>query len=115
MKLISLFNVSNTLGDITNLQFREKFKAGFYADSLRGAIIIDSEGILIDTPIVFEGSSGQYSWSGYLKRAPDGNIRDLSAFSFTHFCVAGSDPLSTIISSYVKIVFCLILFTKAFV
>ena len=78
LKLISLFNVSNTLGDITNLQFREKFKAGFYADSLRGAIIIDSEGILIDTPIVFEGSSGQYSWSGNLKRAPDGNIRDLS-------------------------------------
>ena len=26
LKLISLFNVSNTLGDITNLQFREKFK-----------------------------------------------------------------------------------------
>ena len=27
---------------------------------------------------MFEGSSGQYSWSGNLKRAPDGNIRDLS-------------------------------------
>ncbi len=78
LKIISLFNVSNTLGDITNLQFREKFKAGFYADSLQGAIIVDAEGILINTPIVFKSSSGQYSWSGNLKRAPDGNIRDLS-------------------------------------
>ncbi len=77
MKIISLFNVSNTLGDITNLQFREKFKAGFSADSVKGSIVLEQERVLIQNPIVFKSGSGQYSWTGNLRRAPDGNIEDL--------------------------------------
>ena len=32
LKLISLFNVSNTFGDLTNINFKEKFNKGFRAD-----------------------------------------------------------------------------------
>ena len=78
LKLISLFNVSKTFGDLTNLNFREKFNSGFQANRVEGDLEIDSEKIQTKEPIVFSSGSGVYKWYGQIGRSKEGNLENLN-------------------------------------
>ena len=78
LKLISLFNVSKTFGDLTNLNFREKFSSGFQANRVEGDLEIDSEKIQTREPIVFSSGSGEYKWYGQIGRSKEGNLENLN-------------------------------------
>ena len=43
LRLVSLFNVSNTFGNLTNLNFKKKFNSGFQADRVEGALVIERD------------------------------------------------------------------------
>ena len=77
LKLISLFNVSNTFGDLTNLNFRDKFKAGFQADRVEGGLEIDREQIKTNESIVFSSGSGEFKWYGHIGKSKEGNLKNL--------------------------------------
>ncbi len=78
LRLISLFNVSRTFGDLTNLNFKEKFKKGFQADRVEGLIEIKIDEITILEPIVFRSGSGEFKWSGFIQKNKNGDLGNLS-------------------------------------
>jgi uncharacterized protein YhdP len=77
LRLISLFNVSNTFGNLTNFNFKEKFNSGFQADRVEGALIIDRDSIKTLGPIVFKSGSGKFKWDGSIEKTNKGELKNL--------------------------------------
>ena len=77
LRLVSLFNVSNTFGDLTSLNFKEKFNSGFQADRVEGALIIDRDSIKTLSPIVFNSGSGEFKWDGSIQKTNKGELENL--------------------------------------
>jgi len=77
LRLISLFNVSNTFGDLTNFNFKEKFNSGFQADRVEGALIIERDSIKTLGPIVFKSGSGEFKWDGSIEKTNKGELKNL--------------------------------------
>ena len=77
LRLVSLFNVSNTFGDLTNLNFKKKFKSGFQADRVEGALIIERDLIKTLSPIVFNSGSGEFKWDGSIQKTNKGELENL--------------------------------------
>jgi len=77
LRLVSLFNVSNTFGDLTNLNFKKKFKSGFQADRVEGALIIERDSIKTLSPIVFNSGSGEFKWDGSIQKTNKGELENL--------------------------------------
>jgi len=77
LKLISLFNVSNTFGDLTNINFKEKFNKGFQADRVEGSIVFKEDQIKTLSPIVFKSGSGEFKWDGFIQKTKDGELDNL--------------------------------------
>jgi len=77
LKLISIFNVPNTFGKVTNLNFLKVFKRGFYLDKAEGQLKIDKDKVEIDKPIIFYSGSGKFKWTGFAKKSEEGNFSDL--------------------------------------
>ena len=77
LRLVSLFNVSNTFGDLTNLNFKKKFKSGFQADRVEGALIIERDLIKTLSPIVFNSGSGEFKWDGSIEKTNKGELENL--------------------------------------
>ena len=77
LRLVSLFNVANTFGDLTNLNFKKKFKSGFQADRVKGALIIERDLIKTLGPIVFSSGSGEFKWDGSIEKTNKGELKNL--------------------------------------
>ena len=77
LRLVSLFNVSNTFGDLTNLNFKKKFNSGFQADRVEGALIIERDLIKTLSPIVFNSGSGEFRWDGSIEKTNKGELENL--------------------------------------
>ena len=77
LRLVSLFNVSNTFGDLTNLNFKKKFNSGFQADRVEGALIIERDLIKTLSPIVFNSGSGEFKWDGSIEKTNKGELKNL--------------------------------------
>ena len=77
LRLVSLFNVSNTFGDLTSLNFKEKFNSGFQADRVEGALIIERDLIKTLGPIVFNSGSGEFKWDGSIEKTNNGELGNL--------------------------------------
>ena len=77
LRLISLFNISNTFGDLTNFNFKKKFNSGFQADRVEGALIIDRDSIKTLSPIVFNSGSGEFKWDGSIQKTNKGELENL--------------------------------------
>ena len=77
LRLVSLFNVSNTFGDLTNLNFKKKFNSGFQADRVEGALVIERDLIKTLSPIVFNSGSGEFRWDGSIEKTNKGELENL--------------------------------------
>ena len=77
LKLISLFNVSNTFGDLTNLNFKEKFNNGFQADRVEGSLEFKRDQIKTASPIIFQSGSGEFKWGGFIEKTKEGELGNL--------------------------------------
>ena len=77
LRLVNLFNVSNTFGDLTNLNFKEKFNSGFQADRVEGSLIIERDFIKTLDPIVFKSGSGEFKWDGSIQKTNQGELEDI--------------------------------------
>ena len=77
LRLVSLFNVSNTFGDLTNLNFKKKFNSGFQADRVEGALVIERDLIKTLSPIVFNSGSGEFKWDGSIEKTNKGELENL--------------------------------------
>ena len=77
LKLISLFNVSNTFGDLTNINFKEKFNKGFQADRVEGSLEFKRDQIKTTSPIIFQSGSGEFKWDGFIEKTKEGELGNL--------------------------------------
>jgi len=77
LKVISLFNVSNTFGDLTNLNFKEKFNQGFQADRVEGSLEFTRDQIKTSSPIIFQSGSGEFKWDGFIEKTKEGELGNL--------------------------------------
>ncbi len=77
LRLVNLFNVSNTFGDLTNLNFKEKFNSGFQADRVEGALVIERDLIKTLSPLVFNSGSGEFKWDGSIEKTNKGELKNL--------------------------------------
>ena len=77
LRLVSLFNISNTFGDLTNLNFKKKFNSGFQADRVEGALVIERDLIKTLSPIVFNSGSGEFRWDGSIEKTNKGELENL--------------------------------------
>ena len=77
LRLVSLFNVSNTFGNLTNLNFKKKFNSGFQADRVEGALVIEKDLIKTLSPIVFNSGSGEFRWDGSIEKTNKGELENL--------------------------------------
>ena len=77
LKIISLFNVSNTFGDLTNINFKEKFNKGFQADRVEGSLEFKRDQIKTSNPIVFKSGSGEFKWDGFIQKTKEGELDNL--------------------------------------
>ena len=77
LRLVSLFNVSKTFGDLTNFNFKKKFNSGFQADRVEGALIIERDLIKTLGPIVFNSGSGEFKWDGSIQKTNKGELENL--------------------------------------
>jgi len=77
LKLISLFNVSNTFGDLTNLNFKEKFNEGFQADRVEGSLEFKRDQIKTTSPIIFQSGSGEFKWDGFIEKTKEGVLGNI--------------------------------------
>ena len=77
LRLINLFNVSNTFGDLTNINFRKKFDKGFQADRVEGSFKIKKDQIKTMSPIIFSSGSGEFKWTGFIDKTTEGKLENL--------------------------------------
>ena len=77
LRLVSLFNVSNTFGNLTNLNFKKKFNSGFQADRVEGALVIERDLIKTLSPLVFNSGSGEFKWDGSIEKTNKGELENL--------------------------------------
>ena len=77
LRLVSLFNISNTFGNLTNLNFKKKFNSGFQADRVEGALLIERDLIKTLSPIVFNSGSGEFKWDGSIEKTNKGELKNL--------------------------------------
>ena len=97
LKLISLFNVSNTFGDLTNINFKEKFNKGFQADRVEGSLGFKRDQIKTSSPIVFKSGSGEFKWDGFIQKTKEGEFDNLD------FDIVITLPLREYLSAYALI------------
>mgnify|MGYP001330142947 CR=1 FL=1 len=77
LKLISLFNISDTFGDLTNLNFKEKFNKGFQAERVEGSLEFNRDQIKTSNPIIFQSGSGEFKWHGFIEKTKKGELSNL--------------------------------------
>ena len=77
LRLINIFNVTDSFEKVTNLDFRKLYKAGFSADSVRGKLNISKNSISISQPLTFRSGSSEFKWRGAIAKEEDGSFGTL--------------------------------------
>jgi uncharacterized protein YhdP len=77
LRLISIFNITDTFEKITNLNFKKLYKSGFEADSAKGSIAIGKDSYSTHDPIIFKSGSSEFKWIGTIEKNEAGSFGEL--------------------------------------
>ena len=77
LRLISIFNITDTFEKITNLNFAKMYKSGFEVDKVTGGLTIKKTKVSTRIPIIFQSGSSQFKWTGFVNRSKEGDFSDL--------------------------------------
>ena len=77
LRLLSIFNITDSFEKVTNLDFRKLYKSGFSADTVKGNLLITKDLIRLKKPMIFKSGSSEFKWEGEIKRDETGNLHDL--------------------------------------
>lgn len=77
LRLLSIFNITDSFEKVTNLDFRKLYKSGFSADTVKGNLFITKNLIRLKKPMIFKSGSSEFKWEGEIKRDKAGNLDDL--------------------------------------
>ena len=77
LRLINIFNITDSFEKVTNLDFRKLYKRGFSADNVKGSIKIRPNSLEINDPIIFTSGSSEFRWKGTISRASEGRVGDI--------------------------------------
>jgi len=77
LRLVNIFNITDSIEKVTNLDFRKLYKRGFSADRVTGTFNINKDSIEIKDPILLKSGSSKFSWTGDLSRNKKGEIDEL--------------------------------------
>ena len=77
LRLLSIFNITDSFEKVTNLDFRKLYKSGFSADTVKGNLLITKNLIRLKKPMIFKSGSSEFKWEGEIKRDKTGNLDDL--------------------------------------
>ena len=77
LRLLSIFNITDSFEKVTNLDFRKLYKSGFSADTVKGNLLITKDLIRLKKPMIFKSGSSEFKWKGDIKRDKTGNLHDL--------------------------------------
>ena len=78
LRLVNIFNITDSFEKVTNLDFRKLYKRGFSADSVKGKFRITDKSLLIKEPILLKSGSSQFIWTGEISRDQKGNLDRLN-------------------------------------
>ena len=78
LRLVNIFNITDSFEKITNLDFRKLYKRGFRADSVTGKFKITAKRLEIKEPILIKSGSSQFSWNGEISKDKKGNLDRLN-------------------------------------
>ena len=78
LRLINIFNITDSFEKVTNLDFRKLYKSGFAADSVKGALRISESKIVIDDDLSFKSGSSEFKWTGEISKNKRGNLEDIN-------------------------------------
>ena len=78
LRLINIFNVTDSFEKVTNLDFRKLYKSGFSADSVKGSLNISPNLISLESPLIFRSGSSEFKWQGQINRNKDGDLGNLN-------------------------------------
>ena len=78
LRLVNIFNITDSLEKVTNLDFRKLYKRGFSADSVRGKFRITDKSLQIKEPVLVKSGSSQFSWTGNISKDQKGNLDRLN-------------------------------------
>ena len=78
LRLVNIFNVTDSFEKVTNLDFRKLYKSGFSADSVKGDILLTKNSIKLKKPLVFKSGSSEFKWKGVIGRDEKGYLDSLA-------------------------------------
>ena len=78
LRLVNIFNITDSFEKVTNLDFRKLYKRGFSADTVTGRFRVTDKSLQIKEPILLNSGSSQFSWTGDISRDQKGNLDSLN-------------------------------------
>ena len=72
LRLVNIFNVTDSFEKVTNLDFRKLYKSGFSADNVKGDILLTKDSIKLQKPLIFKSGSSEFKWKGVIGRDEKG-------------------------------------------
>lgn len=78
LRLVNIFNVTDSFEKVTNLDFRKLYKTGFSADSVNGSLLISRNTIELYKPLLFKSGSSEFEWKGQIGRDEKGYLDSLA-------------------------------------
>ena len=78
LRLINIFNITDSFEKVTNLDFRKLYKSGFSADSVKGSMRISENKISFDDSLNFKSGSSEFKWTGEISKNKQGNLEDIN-------------------------------------
>jgi len=78
LRLVNIFNITDSFEKVTNLDFRKLYKRGFSADSVTGKFRITDKSLQIKEPVLLKSGSSQFVWTGEISRDQKGNLDRLN-------------------------------------
>ena len=78
LRLVNIFNVTDSFEKVTNLDFRKLYKSGFSADYVNGDISLTKNIIQLKKPLIFKSGSSEFQWKGDIGRDEKGYIDNLA-------------------------------------
>ena len=78
LRLINIFNITDSFEKVTNLDFRKLYQSGFGSDSVRGNFKIAKNSISISKPLIFRSGSSEFRWEGRIDKDDTGSFTNLN-------------------------------------
>ena len=97
LRLISIFNVTDTFEKVTSLDFRKLYRSGFSADKVEGNLYVDSKSVKTINPLFFKSGSSEFKWIGAVSKDKNGK------FNFLDLEVVMTLPLREYLPAYALI------------